>query len=196
MTGLETAIILIAFVTIAAAFSYAVLSAGLFTVERDKETVYSSLNEASSSLGLSGSMIGMGDSITYNPITILGTIKFNVKNSVAGVGIDMTPNADANLKLNTTRINLITKYDYITNVQWTFTPIGNDNGNNLLEPGEQFEINIDFNNLTPAGCPLTQPDGLLKANDDFTLEIKPQKGTTLKIKRHIPAAIEPYFDMH
>ena len=34
MTGLETAIILIAFVTVAAVFGYAVLSAGLFSAER------------------------------------------------------------------------------------------------------------------------------------------------------------------
>ena len=43
MTGLETAIILIAFVTVAAVFSYAVLSAGLFSAERGKETVYAGL---------------------------------------------------------------------------------------------------------------------------------------------------------
>ena len=39
MTGLETAIILIAFVTVAAVFGYAVLSAGLFSAERGKETI-------------------------------------------------------------------------------------------------------------------------------------------------------------
>ena len=43
MTGLETAIILIAFVTVAAVFAYAVLSAGLFSSERSKETLYSAL---------------------------------------------------------------------------------------------------------------------------------------------------------
>lgn len=43
MTGLETAIILIAFVTVAVVFAYAVLSAGLFSSERSKETLYSAL---------------------------------------------------------------------------------------------------------------------------------------------------------
>ena len=50
MTGLETAIILIAFVTVAAVFGYAILSAGLFSAERAKETVYAGLNEANSSM--------------------------------------------------------------------------------------------------------------------------------------------------
>jgi len=37
ITGLETAIILIAFVTVAAVFGYAVLSAGIFSAEKGKE---------------------------------------------------------------------------------------------------------------------------------------------------------------
>ena len=40
ITGLETAIILIAFVTVAAVLAYSVLSAGLFSAERGTETVY------------------------------------------------------------------------------------------------------------------------------------------------------------
>ena len=40
ITGLETAIILIAFVTVAAVLAYSVLSAGIFSSERGKEAVY------------------------------------------------------------------------------------------------------------------------------------------------------------
>ncbi len=57
MTGLETAIILIAFVTVAAVFGYAILGAGLFSAERSKETIYAGLNEAKSNLELSGSVV-------------------------------------------------------------------------------------------------------------------------------------------
>ena len=39
ITGLETAIILIAFVTVAAVLAYTVLSAGIFSSERGKEAV-------------------------------------------------------------------------------------------------------------------------------------------------------------
>jgi len=43
MTGLETAIILIAFVTVASVFAYSVLTAGIFAAERGKETIYKGL---------------------------------------------------------------------------------------------------------------------------------------------------------
>jgi len=60
MTGLETAIILIAFVTVAAVFGYAVLSAGIFSAEKGKEAVYAGLEQAQSSMELKGSVIAYG----------------------------------------------------------------------------------------------------------------------------------------
>jgi len=56
ITGLETAIILIAFVVVAAVFAFTVLSAGLFSTEKSKEAVYSGLKEAQSTLELKGSV--------------------------------------------------------------------------------------------------------------------------------------------
>jgi flagellin FlaB len=41
ITGLETAIILIAFVVVASVFAYTVLSAGIFSSEKGKEAIYS-----------------------------------------------------------------------------------------------------------------------------------------------------------
>ncbi|MGA2367760.1 MAG: hypothetical protein ABSF74_04215 [Dehalococcoidia bacterium] len=196
MTGLETAIILIAFVTVAAVFGYAVLSAGLYSAERGKETVYAGLNEAKSNMELSGSVIGIGDNVTYYPINMLGIIKFTVKNAIAGNPIDMTPNVDSTLHQNKCVISLKTKIDYINNVQWTFVPVGTDNGNNLLETGEQFEITIDINDLTPSGGALTIPTGLIQANDTFTLEVKPALGSTITVQRQMPPAIEPVMDLH
>ncbi len=60
ITGLETAIILIAFVVVAAVFAYTVLSAGLFATQKSSEAVYSGLEEARSSLELKGSVITDG----------------------------------------------------------------------------------------------------------------------------------------
>jgi archaellin len=60
MTGLETAIILIAFVTVAAVFGYAVLSAGIFSAEQGKETLYAGLEQAKSSMEVKGSIIAYG----------------------------------------------------------------------------------------------------------------------------------------
>ena len=115
MAGLATAIILIAFVTVAAVFSYAVLSAGLYSAERVKETVYAGLAEASSNMELSGSIIGLGDNNTQS----LLAIKFTLKDVILSDDpIDMT---ECNGTDNTSKcvIGLTTANDYFSNVKWT-----------------------------------------------------------------------------
>ncbi|MHB8086437.1 MAG: flagellin [Dehalococcoidia bacterium] len=188
MTGLETAIILIAFVTVAAVFGYAVLSAGLFSAERGKETIYAGLNEAKSNMELSGSVIAKSDNTTDHVKYIL----FTVKNAIAGNAIDMTPNSGSTLGTNKCVISLTTKNDYLNNVKWSFAPIGDDNGNNLLETGEQFEVTVDTADLG-AGLSLSQD---LKANDTFSLQVKPSLGSTITIQRQLPPAIESVMDLH
>src|SRR3990172_1614741 len=54
ITGLETAIVLIAFVVVAAVFAFVVLSTGLFSSERGKETVYAGLAKTRGSMELTG----------------------------------------------------------------------------------------------------------------------------------------------
>jgi flagellin-like protein len=46
ITGIETAIILIAFVIVASVFAYVVLSAGLFSTQKAKEAIHAGLEEA------------------------------------------------------------------------------------------------------------------------------------------------------
>ncbi len=186
MTGLETAIILIAFVTVAAVFGYAVLSAGLFSAERGKETIYAGLKTAQSNLELSGSVIAKSsDNSTVSNLLI------TVKNAVAGQPIDMTPCDGTAGATNKTVISLGTGAEYLNNVKWTKTAIGAANSNSLLEPGEQFEISI---NLTDMGTtPLTST---IEANDKFSIQIKPSVGSTITIMRTLPAALEPVMDLH
>ena len=56
VTGLETAIILIAFVVVASVFAYTVLSAGIFSSEKGKEAIHSGLEQARSSMDVQGSV--------------------------------------------------------------------------------------------------------------------------------------------
>ena len=58
ITGLETAIVLIAFVVVAAVFAFVVLSTGLFSAERGKDTVFAGLAKTRGSMELTGSIIG------------------------------------------------------------------------------------------------------------------------------------------
>jgi flagellin FlaB len=57
ITGLETAIILIAFVVVASAFAFTVLSTGIFASERSKETVYAGIQKAQASIEPRGSIV-------------------------------------------------------------------------------------------------------------------------------------------
>ena len=60
VTGLGTAIILIAFVVVASVFAFTVLSTGIFSAERGKETVFAALRQARASVELKGSIIANG----------------------------------------------------------------------------------------------------------------------------------------
>jgi flagellin-like protein len=54
ITGIEAAIVLIAFVVVASVFAYAVLSAGIFASDKGKEAIYRGLEKASTSFELLG----------------------------------------------------------------------------------------------------------------------------------------------
>ncbi|MEE8517588.1 MAG: archaellin/type IV pilin N-terminal domain-containing protein [Dehalococcoidia bacterium] len=56
ITGLETAIILIAFVVVASVFAYTVLSAGVFSAEKGKQAVHAGLETARSSMEIVGNV--------------------------------------------------------------------------------------------------------------------------------------------
>ncbi|MEE8045825.1 MAG: archaellin/type IV pilin N-terminal domain-containing protein, partial [Dehalococcoidia bacterium] len=45
ITGLETAIVLIAFVVVASVFAFTILSAGVFSSEANKQTIHAGLKE-------------------------------------------------------------------------------------------------------------------------------------------------------
>ena len=56
ITGLETAIVLIAFVVVSSVFAFAALSTGLFSSDKSKETINAGLTEASGTLEIRGSI--------------------------------------------------------------------------------------------------------------------------------------------
>ena len=62
-TGLETAIILIAFVVVASVFSFTILSTGLYSAEKGEGAVRAGIEEARGSLTLTGSIIAYRDGV-------------------------------------------------------------------------------------------------------------------------------------
>jgi flagellin FlaB len=186
MTGLETAIILIAFVTVAAVFGYAVLSAGLFSAEQSKATIYAGLTEAQSTLQVSGDVIAKSAD-EENVSSLIVT----VRNTPGGNPIDMTPNDGSGT--NKCVISLATNGSYLNNVQWTAKFTGSsDNSSYLLESGSQCQIIIDFNDL---GTGQTLSDNLT-ANSTFTLQIKPGVGSAITVQRTLPVSLSYVMDLH
>ena len=83
--GIEAAIVLIAFVVIAAALAYVVINMGFFATQKTKETIGSGMEEATSALQLDGSVIaktGVSAKISY--------IVFPVKLSVGRSAVDLS----------------------------------------------------------------------------------------------------------
>ncbi len=62
-TGLEAAIVLVAFVVVAAVFSYVMLGAGFYTTQKSQEVVHTGVPQASSSVELSGDVLAKGDAL-------------------------------------------------------------------------------------------------------------------------------------
>ena len=64
ITGLETAIVLIAFVVVSSVFAFAALSTGLFSADKSKETIRAGLSEARGTLELRGAVIAKAQAFT------------------------------------------------------------------------------------------------------------------------------------
>ena len=88
VTGLETAIILIAFVVVASVFAFTVLSTGIFSSERGKETVFAGLQEARGTIEPKGSVIANG--LTKEVMSLANTAWTSVSSTVVTSTVDTT----------------------------------------------------------------------------------------------------------
>ena len=169
ITGLETAIILIAFVVVAEVFAFVVLSTGLFSSERGKEAVYAGLAKTRGTMELSSGVVANsnGSSLT--------TVEFDMTLAAGGDSVNLDPTATT----NRTVISYIDSSQVINDLAYTTTSI-TGNGNSLLEPGELIRITID---LAAAGL-------TVGPNQIFSFEVKPPTGSYLVIQRMTPPALE------
>ena len=179
ITGLETAIILIAFVIVASVFAFVVLSTGLFSAERGKETVFAGLEKARGNMEVRGALT-VADTDTNGTIDSADEIVFNVALAAGGFPISLDPAAYT----NTVVINWIDAQDRVADTGYTVDWILED-GDTLLEVGELAEITVS----PPTGSTLVP-------NEIFTLEVIPPSGGTNLINRTMPPAIDDVMDLH
>ena len=177
ITGLETAIILIAFVIVASVFAFVVLSTGLFSAERGKETVFAGLEKARGNLEVRGALT-VTDTDASGTITAADNIEFNLANAAGGFPVLVDPAATTNSVV----MNFIDAQARTADLTYTVLEIQGD-GDNLLENGELFEINV-------------APGGALDANEIFEIEVVPPQGGTLLVNRTMPPEIDIVMDLH
>ena len=199
ITGLETAIILIAFVVVAAVFAYTTLSAGLFSTQKAQEAVYSGLKEAQSTLELKGAVVATSNG------TYIQQISFTVSNVLGGEAIDFTPpDADTTAtgvaeadSPNKVVINYIDQNQTVNDLYWTITKLGDADTDDLLENNEKFKITIG------GGTAGTAPGNLIDAltgneldiNTEFSLIVQTPIGAVLEIERTTPAYIDAIMNL-
>ncbi|AAB90185.1 archaellin/type IV pilin N-terminal domain-containing protein [Archaeoglobus fulgidus] len=183
-TGLEAAIVLIAFVVVAAVFSYVMLGAGFYTTQKSKKVVDTGVKQASSSLTLDGQYIYLNCTSAANGQTgssgKVGQVYFYVTQTAGGSPVD----------LNMTSIAITTDTGFKqlffndsctpgTDCPWWYDDTVGD-GDNVVEPNEKYKITIDVNNTEWSGI------GELNPNDVVTIEVRPPIGAPLTITKTLP----------
>ncbi|HIH74836.1 MAG TPA: flagellin, partial [Methanosarcina sp.] len=132
-TGLESAIVLTAFVVVAAVFSYVVLGAGFTTSDTAKKTIDEGVRQTTSSIELAGDVIAKGTSgSTVN--TIIVTLQLTAGQSPVDIGAD----SDAGMMV----VSYSDSETYVPQTTWSQTFIGNNDGDDVLEQHEKVEITI------------------------------------------------------
>jgi flagellin FlaB len=183
ITGLETAIILIAFVVVASVFAYTVLSAGIFSSQKGQEAIYKGLAETRSTLELRGEVVAGANATSITEVT------FTVANALDGEAIDLTCPDDVDLDgladANSTNVCVISYASQGASqrdLAWTKEQLGKTDNDDLLEPGELFEITVKtIGTGEQVGTYHT-----------FTIEVSPQVGSTLQIERTTPARLDNF----
>lgn len=183
LTGLETAIILISFVIVAAAFAFAVPNLGLFATQKSGEVLGAGLEEATSAIETSGSVIARANQAGGS----VQNVTVYIKLSVGKKPIDLSAG-----KLFISYKDPYTAIDNIYTSNSSSLSTGsrvrvkavNGDGDNLIEFGELWMIQIGISQLSS-----------LKPNDLFGIEIKPSTGSVLKIERRLPPSIDLMMDL-
>jgi flagellin FlaB len=166
-TGLEAAIVFVAFVVVAAVFSYVILGSGFFTTQKSQQAITSAIGQASANMVVSGSVIGHATSPGE-----LNDITFFLQLSAGDTPVDM----GKVIYTLSTPDRLVTysstdPHVHRTQVKAEGTP------DDLLEKLELDKVVI------------TVPELSIGANTRFSIEIKPDRGSPLLLDRRAPELI-------
>ena len=186
-SGLEAAIVLIAFVVVAAAFSFAVLNAGFFATQEATGAIHTGLAEATSALQIGGDVVATGNLNAPPGITNVTQVSIPVMLAAGGRPIDL--NVDRTIisyvDVADSIINVHDSGNDNTTVEWVRRHDGGAN-DEILEFGELALITINLNSGTLTGNNVINLD----SNEEFTITIQPPQGAALTIEKQIPSFID------
>lgn len=171
ITGLETAIILIAFVVVAAVFAFVILSTGLFSSERGKEAVYAGLAKTRSTMELTGGVIATSN------LTSVTKVTFDITLAAGGDSVNMNYSDPT----NRTVISYIDSANTIPDLAYSVVKITGSN-DQLLQQGELMQVTIDMTQAAASAV-------TIGTNHTFIFEVKPPTGAYLVIQRSTPPSL-------
>ncbi len=199
-TGLEAAIVLIAFIVVAAVFSYVMLGAGFFATQEAQKVVHSGSQQASSSLEIIGNVYGYAESGVTDE---LNYIVFTVGNTAGGTPIDISQmlvtyvceeksdvigfEKDKAKYKDDEKIDPAEVSSELSSGGWTVIKTYNNVGvgDKLLESGEQFVLAV----VLPSGA---KP----KNNVQFSINLQPAVGAVYPIKKTVPPNLDTVNILH
>jgi flagellin FlaB len=163
-TGLEAAIVLTAFVVVAAVFAFVVLGAGFFVTDKSEDVINSGLEETSNSLNLAGTVVGRvklsGSELRY--------IMFYLEHCGGGTGIDISK---ISYQISTDEfIEDFLPGDSSVEYDWKISP----DDDSILEDGEILKVRINLDSV------------LLAGGDSFKVTVTPSEGHGISFSRDIP----------
>lgn len=180
ITGLETAIVLIAFVVVASVFAFSVLSTGMLSAGKSRETVLGGLAETSATLTLRGGVIA-----DANPgVTAIDYIKFT-----------LTPAAQTSEPVELSSSGTVVTYldtDNALNCTGSGSPSCSWTANWLIgsgdqvDTGEQVELTVNLTGLTP----------VLGKGKEFAIQVRPNKGAVVIVNRTIPVGLKGIMELN
>jgi len=209
IVGVEAAIVLIAFIIIAAALAYVVINMGFYTTQKTKEVMQSGLEESISALQLDGSISAKTNEdgqIEWLIIPVklsAGRGEIDLKNGTLAVSVYL-PNAtllniyngpvlDAKADCDLLIKDLSQTYG-MDKMDMAMFAIYNGDKDTCLEPTEKAFLIIHLNS-TITGLPGVRHT--IASYETFKVEIKGAKGAALSVVRTAPGGMseKAYVDL-
>ncbi len=167
-TGLEAAIILIAFIVVAAVFSFVVLGSGFFATQKSQEVIHAGIDQSGNALALGGTVLCQGDQNDGK----LRYVEVTLETASEGTGVDMT-RVSYRIALHDVLLTIPPGDPQIKEVAWRYRR----DTDTILEAGELVAVTLDLRAADIA------------EGDTFTAEIIPDTGVALALTRTAPPDI-------